>query len=73
MGTPIEILNEKIITDKEILSVMPKTTKKNTEIYIKKATEIKEGYENYLEKILDEIKKRAQKINESKGENKKGK
>lgn len=63
MGSPIEILNEKIVTDKEILSVMPKTTKRNTEAYIKKATEIKAGYESYLGKILEEIKKRADEIN----------
>ena len=32
MSSPIEILNEKIDTDKEILSVMPKNTKKNAEL-----------------------------------------
>ena len=29
MSSPIEILNEKIDTDKEILAVLPKNTKKN--------------------------------------------
>lgn len=36
MSSPIEILNEKIDTDKEILAVLPKNTKKNVDAYIKK-------------------------------------
>ena len=63
MSSPIEILNEKIDTDKEILSVMPKNTKKNAELYVKKVTEIKEGYQKYLEEVITEIKRRAHKIN----------
>ena len=63
MSSPIEILNEKIDTDKEILSVMPKNTKKNTELYIKKVEEIKADYERYLNDIVLEIKRRANKIN----------
>ena len=31
MSSPLEILNEKIDTEKEVLSVLPKNTKKNTE------------------------------------------
>lgn len=63
MSSPMEILNEKIDTDKEILSVMPKNTKKNTEAYIKKVEEIKTGYEQYLNEVIAEIKKRTNKIN----------
>lgn len=63
MSSPIEILNEKIDTDKEILSVMPKNTKKNAESYIKKVEEIKGEYERYLNDIILEIKRRANKIN----------
>lgn len=63
MSTPIEILNEKIDTDKEILSVMPKNTKKNTEAYVKKVEEIKGEYERYLNDVILEIKRRANKIN----------
>lgn len=63
MSTPIEILNEKIDTDKEILSVMPKNTKKNTEAYVKKVEEIKGEYERYLNDVVLEIKRRANKIN----------
>ena len=63
MSSPIEILNEKIDTDKEILSVMPKNTKKNTELYLKKVEEIKADYERYLNDIVLEIKRRANKIN----------
>ena len=51
MSSPIEILNEKIDTDKEILSVMPKNTKKNAELYVKKVTEIKEN--EFKEKIKE--------------------
>lgn len=63
MSSPIEILNEKIDTDKEILSVMPKNTKKNTEAYLKKIKEIKQEYQRYLDDIILEIKRRASKIN----------
>lgn len=63
MSSPIEILNEKIDTDKEILSVMPKNTKKNAELYVKKVTEIKDEYKKYLDEIITEIKRRAHKIN----------
>lgn len=63
MSSPIEILNEKIDTDKEILSVMPKNTKKNTEAYIKKVEEIKGEYQRYLNDIILEVKRRANKIN----------
>ena len=63
MSSPIEILNEKIDTDKEILSVMPKNTKKNTEAYLKKVEEIKGEYQRYLNDIILEVKRRANKIN----------
>ena len=63
MSSPMEILNEKIDTDKEILSVMPKNTKKNTGLYIKKVEEIKTEYERYLDDVILEIKRRANKIN----------
>lgn len=63
MKTPVEILNDKIETDKEILSVMPKNTKKNTDIYLKRANEIKEEYQRYLDNIILEIKRRVNKIN----------
>ena len=62
MSSPIEILNEKIDTDKEILSVMPKNTKKNTENYLRKVEEIKQNYESYLNDIIAEIRKRVDKI-----------
>lgn len=63
MSSPMEILNEKIDTDKEILSVMPKNTKKNTEAYVKKVEEIKGEYERYLNDVALEVKRRANKIN----------
>ena len=63
MKTPVEILNDKIETDKEILSVMPKNTKKNTDIYLKRANEIKEEYQRYLDNIILEIKRRVNRIN----------
>ena len=63
MSSPIDILNDKIDTDKEILSVMPKNTKKNTEIYLNKVKEIKANYQDYLNRIIEEIKKRVAKIN----------
>lgn len=63
MKTPVEILNDKIETDKEILSVMPKNTKKNTDIYLKRANEIEEEYQRYLDNIILEIKRRVNKIN----------
>lgn len=66
MSSPIEILNEKIDTDKEILAVLPKNTKKNVELYIKKVQEIKINYEKYLGSILAEIQERSNKINEIK-------
>ena len=66
MSSPIEILNEKIDTDKEILAVLPKNTKKNVESYIKKVQEIKINYEKYLGNIINEIQDRTNKINEIK-------
>ena len=63
MSDPIEILNEKIITDKEILYVMPKNNKKNTNIYKEKVQEIKKEYENYSKDIVLEMKRRANRIN----------
>ena len=63
MKTPVEILNDKIETDKEILSVMPKNTKKNTDIYLKRANEIKEEYQRYLDNNILEIKRRVNRIN----------
>ena len=63
MNDPVEILNSKMETEKEILSVMPKNTKKNTELYRKKAEEIKDEYQRYLNDIILEIKRRANRIN----------
>lgn len=63
MSNPIEILNEKIVTDKEILYVMPKNTKKNTRLYVEKVEEVKQEYENYLKDVVLEIKRRVNRIN----------
>lgn len=58
-----EKINSQIDVDKEILSVLPKNTKKNLQAYKDKADEIKRGYETYLEQILSEMKRRVIKIN----------
>ena len=58
----MEKLNNQIEIDKEILSVLPKNNKKNLKIYQDKAAEIKNNYEEYLEDILSEIKRRVFKI-----------
>ena len=58
----MEKLNNQIEIDKEILSVLPKNNKKNLKIYQDKASEIKNNYEEYLEDILSEIKRRVFKI-----------
>ena len=52
MSSPIEVLNEKIDTDKEILAVLPKNTKKNVDAYIKKVQEI---HKNSIRKIQEHI------------------
>lgn len=57
-----EKINSQIDVDKEILSVLPKNTKKNLQAYKDKAAEIKMGYETYLEQILSEMKRRVIKI-----------
>ena len=58
----IEKINVQIDADREILSVLPKNTKKNLQIYKDKANEIKQGYNNVLEQIVSEIKRRFIKI-----------
>ena len=63
MSNWTEILNKKVETDKEILSVMPKNTKKNSATYINKVKEIYTEYDNYLRDVLVEIKRRVNKIN----------
>ena len=55
-------LDNQIEIDREILSVLPKNTKKNLKIYKDKASEIKVGYEDYLKNILAEIKRRKVRI-----------
>ena len=56
-------LNNQIEVDKEILSVLPVNNKKNLKDYKLKCEEIKKNYENYLESINSEIKRRAVRIN----------
>lgn len=63
MNNPVEILVNKINNEKEILSVMPKNTKKNTTLYVEKVQEVKEDYNRYLNNIILEIKRRANRIN----------
>ena len=58
----IQKIDNQIDTDKEILSVLPKTTKKNLKAYKDKAEEIKDGYEAYQKDIVAEIKRRRIKI-----------
>ena len=55
-------LNNQIEVDKEILSVLPVNNKKNLKEYKLKCEEIKKNYENYLENINSEIKRKAVKI-----------
>ncbi|MCF0126831.1 MAG: hypothetical protein HUJ68_13980 [Clostridia bacterium] len=62
MRNPIEILTEKINTDKEVLSVMPQNTKKNRQAYAKKVEELKDEYQRSLNDIITEIKRRANKV-----------
>lgn len=63
MTDPVEILNNKIETEKEILSVMPKNTKKNVALYTQKIQEEIEEYSRYLNDVVLEIKRRANRIN----------
>lgn len=63
MSNWTEILNKKVETDKEILSVMPKNTKKNSATYLNKVKEIYTEYDNYLRDVLVELKRRVNKIN----------
>jgi len=56
-------LNNQIEVDKEILSVLPINNKKNLKEYKLKCEEIKKNYENYLENINSEIKRKAVRIN----------
>lgn len=58
----IDKINVQIEADKEILSILPKNTKKNLQIYKDKAGEIKQGYNNTLEQVISEIKRRFIKI-----------
>ena len=59
----IKKINDQIEVDKEILSVLPVNNKKNLKEYKLKCEEIKKNYENYLENINSEIKRKAVKIN----------
>ena len=56
-------LNNQIEVDKEILSVLPVNNKKNLKEYKSKCEEIKKKYENYLENVSSEIKRKAVRIN----------
>ena len=58
----LQKLDNQIDIDKEVLSVLPKTNKKNLKIYKDKAIEIKANYETYFKDILAEIKRRKVKI-----------
>ena len=58
----VKKLNNQIEVDKEILSVHPVNNKKNLKEYKLKCEEIKRNYENYLENINSEIKRKAVKI-----------
>ena len=58
----VDKLVNQIDMDKEILSVLPKNTKKNLNIYKEKAAEIKAGYETYLDDLISEMKRRIVKI-----------
>lgn len=55
-------LLEKIETDKEVLSTMPRNNKKNIAKYILKIQELEEQYKVAEDKIYDEISKRYKKI-----------
>lgn len=55
-------INNQIEVDKEVLSVLPKNTKKNLQIYKDKAQEIKQEYNTFLNEIYSEIKRRYLKI-----------
>ena len=59
----VEKINNQIEVDKEILSVLPVNNKKNLKEYKLKCEEIKKNYENYLENINSEIKRKAVRIN----------
>lgn len=58
----VKKLNNQIEIDKEILSVLPVNNKKNLKEYKLKCEEIKKNYENYLENINSEIKRKTVKI-----------
>ena len=62
MSEVLEKLNNQIDIDREILSVLPKNTKKNVKAYQDKAEEIKKEYVSYLNDIVSEMKRRALKI-----------
>ncbi len=55
-------INNQIEVDKEVLSVLPKNTKKNLQLYKDKAQEIKQEYITFLNEIYSEIKRRYLKI-----------
>ena len=57
-----ENINNQIEVDKEMLSVLPKNTKKNLQAYKDKAQDVKLSYKAYLEEILTEIKRRLIKL-----------
>ena len=58
----LNIFDSQVEVDKEILSVLPKNNKKNLKIYKEKAAEIKKLYDEYLDEIMFEIKRRKAKI-----------
>ena len=58
----LQKMDNQIDIDKEVLSVLPKTTKKNLKTYKDKAAEIKQDYDAYLKNIVAEIKRRRVKI-----------
>ena len=53
---------EKIETDKEVLSTIPRNNKKNIAKYIQALQELQEEYNNVSQEVYDELNKRYKKI-----------
>ena len=49
---------EKIETDKEVLSTIPRNNKKNIAKYIQALQELQEEYNNVSQEVYDELNKR---------------
>ena len=62
MDNLLEKLDNKILNDKETLSVLPKNNKKNVDEYIKTIDELRIQYKKLKKQALREIKIRYRKI-----------